>query len=501
MEKAPNSQEAESAVLGSLILSGDRGDLFAEIAASVQPEDFYFKASREIYIAICEMVGRGVPIDLVTLKDELVTRGSIPSIVSVDSLASLVETVPSALHGPHYAKIVRDRAHQRRVIQMSQTIADKSAKGIDLDGELEELTKIGAGIQFDREAEDRKLITGFQAKELFMKVEDRVKFILYPLIARGCLTQLQGDPKLGKSCFAMLMALAISAGRWVSGRFEYQEDSPCRVGYISYEDGKPRLKRRINEYLPGLGIQSSSNASTFPPNFIVFDKNPDIDLSTKAGERRLRQIIQINKLDVLMIDTFSYLHSAEENSKKEMQPVMAALRKLVEDFPVAVVLIHHTRKGNSNGGVESINTRGRGSSAISAAPDIILDWGSRPYPNTTLLQMASKETSGFECLVKYIEQEDGSVRWEVVDVIDREDVAVTKRRVLDALRSLSLTTPDGITVALLRATLPNMVESTIRNHLKVMVRNGELAMSKPVGNKGSHIYKLKSDAIDLGTTP
>lgn len=490
-EREPFSQEAELAVLGSLILAGDKGDLFAEIAANVQPDDFYFKNTREVYEALGEMVARAVPIDLVTLKDELVSRRTLEMVGGIDWVASLVETVPTSANGPHYAKIVRERAHQRRVLKIASDIANKSSKGLPLNGDLDILAKIGKDIQFDREEEDRKLVTGLPAQELFMKVQDRVKFILYPLLARGCLTQLQGDPKLGKSCFAMLVAISCAVGRWVSGRFEYQDDGPCRVGYISYEDGKSRLKRRVNEYLPGLGGKRSDDASTFPPNLIVFDKNPDIDLSTQAGERRLRQIVTLNKLDVLVIDTFSYLHSAEENSKKEMQPVVARLRRLVEDFPVAVLLIHHTRKGNGQGGVESINTRGRGSSAISAAPDIILDWGTRPYPNTTILQMASKETSGFECLVKYMEQEDGSVNWEVVDVIDREDVAATKRKVLDALRQLSLTAPEGITMTLLRAALPDMVESTLRNHLRAMVRKGELTMTKGQGVKGAHIYKLK----------
>jgi RecA-family ATPase len=501
-ERAPHSPEAESAVLGSLILATDNGDLFTEITSTLQPADFYLKTTKEVYSAICEMASRGVPVDLITLKDELVTRGTMGGVVSLESLAGLVETVPTAANGPHYAKIVREKSNQRHVIDMAQAIATKTAKGVELNGDLEELVKLGNGIQFDREAEDRKIVTGVPAQELFMKVDDHVQFILYPLLARGCLTQLQGDPKLGKSCFAMLMALSCSAGRWVCGRFEYQEMNPCRVGYISYEDGKSRLKRRINEYLPGLGIQASSNAETFPPNFIVFDKNPEIDLSTKAGERRLRQIVSLNKLDVLVIDTFSYLHSAEENSKKEMQPVMAALRKLVEDFPVAVLLIHHTRKGNSQGGVESINTRGRGSSAISAAPDIILDWGARPYPNTTILQMASKETSGFECMVKYMEQEDGSVKWEVVDVIDREDVTATKRKIFEVLHTLSLTSPEGITMPLLRGAMPDMVESTLRNHLRTMVKKHELSRAR-VGFNGSYVYKLKAvtDASPSSSPP
>ena len=490
----PHNTEAEAGVIGCLLLSTDA--LADTVGTGLDPSDFYHAHYRECYKAICDLTDSGTPVDLVILKDELDKRRVFGDGFSLENLARAAETAPTASHAPHYAVIVRDQAIQRKMLLLSTAIGKKTSKGEALNGELDEL----AALSQSRLSNQPKKIMASPAREVFLNVDDEVDFILYPILARGCLTQLQGDPKSGKSCFSIFMAIACASGRWTAGRFKYEQDNPSRVVYISYEDNNRRLKRRVKEYIGGLGL------SEVPDTLLLFGKNPEIDLSTKKGEEQLRRIIEDNQADVIILDTLSYLHTAEENSKKEMQPVMAALRRIVEDFPVAVLMIHHTRKGGTNGDQAGTAQRGRGSSAIAAAPDIILDWGNRPFPNVTRCALESKETTkgvGREFDVHYNEQEDGTVLWEVLSELMEQDRKVEGRsKVLEIIVDVCKENPDGATIPLVSAIIGEKIKKrTVAEYFDALEAKGKIHPTAQIGARGVKYYKVGKATLPESSPP
>lgn len=116
----PHDLQAESAVIGSLLL--DR-DSIVKVAGSLSAADFYREHHGFIYAAILSLYERREPPDAVTLADELTRRGQLERIGGYSALVSAANEVPTAVHIEYYAQIVKRRAVQRRLIQEGGAIA------------------------------------------------------------------------------------------------------------------------------------------------------------------------------------------------------------------------------------------------------------------------------------------------------------------------------------------------------------------------------------------
>ncbi len=122
----PNQLEAETAVVGGILISPK--EAINRVLAILQPDDFYSPAHAEIFEAMLRLEERGRPIDIITLEEELRTAGKIERVGGIAGLAELGGKVPTAENIVHHARIVRDKATLRRLIQCCGQI---SAEGYD----------------------------------------------------------------------------------------------------------------------------------------------------------------------------------------------------------------------------------------------------------------------------------------------------------------------------------------------------------------------------------
>lgn len=119
----PHSLEAETCVLGSLLLDNE---LIGEVLEVLSPEDFYWKRHRIIYETVCEIYDEHRPVDQVVLTEELETKGVIEEAGGPEAVMELVENVPSAAACMEYAEVVRGKAILRRLVHLCNTIAEKA---------------------------------------------------------------------------------------------------------------------------------------------------------------------------------------------------------------------------------------------------------------------------------------------------------------------------------------------------------------------------------------
>jgi hypothetical protein len=115
----PNNLEAEQALLGSILVDRDMMDVVAEI---VEPGDFYASLHESIYLALYALYERREPLDKVALAEELRSRGMLDKVGGLAYLGSLMDTVPTAASAEHYARIVRDKARLRELIDAGTEI-------------------------------------------------------------------------------------------------------------------------------------------------------------------------------------------------------------------------------------------------------------------------------------------------------------------------------------------------------------------------------------------
>ena len=112
----PHNNDAEISVLGSVLLDSDA---LIQLSDSVSAEMFYREGHRKIFTCMRGLQERGEPIDLVTLSDELKTRGQLDEVGGLGYLIGLSEQVPTAAYAEHYARIVQEKYTLRMLIQAS----------------------------------------------------------------------------------------------------------------------------------------------------------------------------------------------------------------------------------------------------------------------------------------------------------------------------------------------------------------------------------------------
>ncbi|WP_435822584.1 replicative DNA helicase [Microbispora bryophytorum] len=115
----PHNIEAEQSVLGGMLLSKDA---IADVIEVLRADDFYRPAHQIVFEVITDLYGRGEPADSVTVFDELQKRGEVARVGGGAYLHTLTAIVPTAANAGYYAKIVREQAVLRRLIEAGTRI-------------------------------------------------------------------------------------------------------------------------------------------------------------------------------------------------------------------------------------------------------------------------------------------------------------------------------------------------------------------------------------------
>ena len=117
--QAPQSLEAEQAVLGSILIDSR---CIADVIGLVMPEDFYLQQNREIFEAIYTMFNYSQTIDPVTVLDKMKELGLYRD-DSRDYVLQLMEITPTAANAVRYANIVKEKAMLRGLADAASDIS------------------------------------------------------------------------------------------------------------------------------------------------------------------------------------------------------------------------------------------------------------------------------------------------------------------------------------------------------------------------------------------
>jgi len=133
MTTPPQNLEAEESVVGAMLLSAAVCD---EVQEYVGPDDFYRESHGTIFRVACDMHDREVPVDVVTVSNELERLGLLNSVGGKPKLHELAALMPATGNATHYARIVKDQALLRGLTRAGTEI---SALGHDAPGAIDEL--------------------------------------------------------------------------------------------------------------------------------------------------------------------------------------------------------------------------------------------------------------------------------------------------------------------------------------------------------------------------
>jgi len=145
-----------------------------------------------------------------------------------------------------------------------------------------------------------------------------------------------GEPKCCKSFLALDLAVAVAAGTPCLRRFAVPR--PGRVLLYAAEDALHIVRRRLE------GICAAAAVALAELDVQVITA-PTVRLDLEADRRALDETVAKLKPRLLVLDPFVRLHRIDENASGEVAPLLAYLRELQRRHGLAVVVVHHAKKG------------------------------------------------------------------------------------------------------------------------------------------------------------
>lgn len=151
----PHDIEAEQAILGCMLTDKDAVISAIEV---LKEDDFYREDNKAIYSAILSLYSRSEPIDIITVKAELVEAGNFERIGGLEYLAELPDGVPTTANVEKYIKIVSEKATLRSLIQTSNELI---ALGYDESEDVDNIMDMAEKKVFD--LSQKKSVKGYSA--------------------------------------------------------------------------------------------------------------------------------------------------------------------------------------------------------------------------------------------------------------------------------------------------------------------------------------------------
>ena len=168
---------------------------------------------------------------------------------------------------------------------------------------------------------------------------DDQRWLVAGLWAEEAVGIVGGEPKCCKSFLALDLAVSVAAGTPCLRRFAVSH--PGRVLLYAAEDATHIVRRRLD------GICAAAGVSLAKIDIQVITA-PSLRLDLEADRKALEATVADLKPRLLVLDPFVRLHRIDENVSGEVAPLLAYLRDLQRLHALAVILVHHARKGAGN---------------------------------------------------------------------------------------------------------------------------------------------------------
>lgn len=347
----PHSVEAEEAVLGSLLIDPDA---IFEISGFLKPDAFYRTQNRWIYEAILNLSEARIPVDVVTLIEELRHREQLDEIGGESTVINLLNAVPTSINVEAYGKMVEAASIRRKLILAAGAIAKLAYnEAEDINVVLDRSEHALFSISEQRTTRDLvpvKDIAGAYLERIELLRERGDEFIGIPTgfsdldrllsgLNRSDLIIIAARPGMGKT--ALQNAIALNAARRYDKRvamFNLEMSGEQLVQrMISAETriDSQRLRRgdlaegEWGIFLEALGRLSESR--------IFIDDTPSItpmQLRTKC-----RRLYAEHGLDLIMIDYLQLMQAERpsNNRVQEVSEISRELKSLARELDVPVV--------------------------------------------------------------------------------------------------------------------------------------------------------------------
>ncbi len=351
---SPQSVELEQSILGAILLNHEA---LARVLEVIHERDFYQDAHRWIFQAMVELYEDNVPIDMLTVAEQLRKRERLDRVGGSVYLAELAEMIPTAAHVWHHAQIVREKAILRMLIHSATTIVAESYEDTEdvdllLDRAEQMIFEIGqrrntAGfnhINAILKGSFKRIEQLYERKELVTGVPtgftdfDKRTAGLQP----ADLIIVAGRPGMGKTAFSLNIAqhVGVRVGRPVAV-FSLEMSKEQLVTRMLCAESRVDSNNLRTGYLrPNDWPLLTRAAGALSEAQIYIDDAPaQTSLDIRSKTRRLRA--ELGDLALVIVDYLQLMQgrSRAENRQQEVSEMTRALKALAKELEVPVMAL------------------------------------------------------------------------------------------------------------------------------------------------------------------
>jgi replicative DNA helicase len=349
----PQSLEAEESILSAVLI--DNSTLL-DIMEILHPEDFYRSAHQKIFSAITDLFSKNEPVDLVTLSNRLRETGKLDEIGGAAYLASLVDTVPLAVNARYYAKIIRDKACLRRLIEKAHLIIQRC---LENRGNADEMIDFAESSVFEisenkispsffpigqiidksidaieEQHNQKQLITGVPTG--FKKLDEMTSGF-----QGSDLIIIAARPSMGKTALALNIARHAAVDANISTAFfslEMSKEQLC-MRLLCSEARLDSAKLRSGFFNQKDWERLIEAADTLTQAPLYIDDSPDVSaLEIRAKARRLKME---HDLGIVIVDYLQLMktRSSFERRELEISEISRSLKGLAKELGIPVIAL------------------------------------------------------------------------------------------------------------------------------------------------------------------
>jgi AAA domain len=178
------------------------------------------------------------------------------------------------------------------------------------------------------------------------------EWLLGTVLCRSYVTVLAAFGGAGKTSLAIAWALSLASGRALVGDHVHRR---CRVLILTFEDDRQEYRRRLRAARLHHAIGQIGRGWCFVKSLnglgitLVEPDRDRIVVDTGAADR-IMQVIERHNVDVVVLDPFIKISGAPENDNPATDAVARILARIAEQRNVAVLVLHHFRKGAAEAG-------------------------------------------------------------------------------------------------------------------------------------------------------
>jgi hypothetical protein len=331
-----HSLEAEESVIGGILVHAPK--LHEVIPIVKSAGDFDHPALRAIYEAMLELDAASKPVDALTVLEQMRASDTVDKLNAfngADYLTDLMAKVVTAENIGYHAKLVRDKAAARRLLEVARQMHGAVHSGEDPAGVAEVFSRrlLDCAQEATNEASAVPLtmpIAEFLGDEAEADTPER--FLVDEMLPEGCVCFWAGAPKTLKTYAALLIAICVAQGRKFLDRFACRQSA---VVYIAEEDTQQQMRRRLWWLARGLRIDPRALPIRISAmrGFRVDDEDRFAQLKAEG-----------NGAGLIVLDALTRVHGLDENSRTDMQRVTLALTELATSTGATVLALHHYKK-------------------------------------------------------------------------------------------------------------------------------------------------------------